>query len=90
MEKIKYFQIKRLKTFSKGYESQDIIQIIDISGQIMLDFAKADKKLMALVNVTVSHDMRNPLNALHSQNIQQGFLNQKILDLINSESMTLE
>lgn len=29
----------------------------------MLDMAKADKKLMALINVTVSHDMRNPLNA---------------------------
>ena len=56
----------------------------------MLDFAKADKKLMAIINVTVSHDMRNPLNALHSQNIQQGFINEKILDLINDDNIGVE
>jgi hypothetical protein len=56
----------------------------------MLDFAKADKKLMALINVTVSHDMRNPLNALHSQNLQQEFINEKILDLIKDEKINVE
>lgn len=48
----------------------------------MFDKAKADKKLGSLINVTVSHDMRNPLNALHSQSLQQTFLNEKINDLI--------
>lgn len=56
----------------------------------MLDFAKADKKLMALINVTVSHDMRNPLNALHSQIIQQEFINEKIIDLIKDENIKID
>ena len=52
----------------------------------MFDKAKADKKLSSLINVTVSHDMRNPLNALHSQNIQQSFINEKIKDIIKGYS----
>lgn len=56
----------------------------------MLDFERADKKLTALVNVTVSHDMRNPLNALKSQNIQQEFINQKMVDLIEDKSISVQ
>ena len=41
VEKMQFFQIKRLKTLigKNETETKDIIQIIDISGQIMLDMA---------------------------------------------------
>jgi hypothetical protein len=44
----------------------ELLQIIDLSSQIMCDFAKGEKKLMALMNATVSHEMRNPINSLKS------------------------
>ena len=30
----------------------------------MYNFANGEKKLMALVNATVSHEMRNPINSI--------------------------
>jgi hypothetical protein len=35
----------------------------------MFEFAKGEKKLMTLMNATVSHEMRNPINSLKSQNL---------------------
>jgi hypothetical protein len=35
----------------------------------MLDKAIADKKLLALINAAVSHEMRNPINSIFSQSI---------------------
>jgi len=32
----------------------------------MYDMANGEKKLMALVNATVSHEMRNPINSIKS------------------------
>jgi signal transduction histidine kinase len=30
-----------------------------------------EKKLLSLINATVSHEMRNPLNSIHSQVLKQ-------------------
>ena len=45
--------------------------------------ASADKKLLNLINATVSHEMRNPTNSIYCQNIIQNQLNEKLQDLIN-------
>jgi signal transduction histidine kinase len=42
----------------------DVLQIIDISSEIMYDISEGEKKLMALINATVSHEMRNPVNSI--------------------------
>ena len=34
----------------------------------MCDIANGEKKLMSLINATVSHEMRNPINSINSQN----------------------
>ena len=47
-----------------------MMQIIDISKDIMYSIANGEKKLLALINATVSHEMRNPLNSITSQNIR--------------------
>jgi len=46
-----------------------VLQIIDISDQIMCDVATAEKKLLVLINATVSHEMRNPTNSIYCQNL---------------------
>lgn len=47
-----------------------MMQIIDISKDIMYSIANGEKKLLALINATVSHEMRNPLNSITAQNIK--------------------
>jgi signal transduction histidine kinase len=59
-----------------------VLQIIDISKDIMYNIANGEKKLLALINATVSHEMRNPLNSIYSQNIKQIQINEKIQELI--------
>jgi len=45
----------------RGHE---LIQIIDISGQVKYDIATAEKKLLTMINGLVSHELRNPLNSI--------------------------
>lgn len=43
-----------------------MIQIIDIKDKILYNEVKAEKTYLTLMNATVSHELRNPLNALVS------------------------
>jgi len=43
------------------------IELIDISQKIMMDSMNTERKYMAYMNSTISHEMRNPLNSLLSQ-----------------------
>ena len=61
-----------------------LIQIIDVSAQVLYDFANAEKKLNTMINAFVSHEIRNPLNFIKMQIIRQKFLNEKIYDLIQN------
>ena len=65
----RYVQIKKA-TLETNKQKSHVLQIIDISKDIMYDIANGEKKLLALINATVSHEMRNPLNSIVSQNIK--------------------
>lgn len=43
-----------------------MIQIIDIKDKMLYNEVKAEKKYLTLMNATVSHELRNPLNSLVS------------------------
>ena len=43
-----------------------MIQVIDIKDKILYNEVKAEKTYLTLMNATVSHELRNPLNALVS------------------------
>ena len=47
-------------------EPRILIQMIDISDKMLYNEAKAEKKFLTLMNATVSHELRNPLNSLVS------------------------
>ena len=59
----------KFKIINQNLEKIELLQIIDLSSQIMCEFEKGEKKLMTLMNATVSHEMRNPINSLKSQNL---------------------
>jgi signal transduction histidine kinase len=51
----------------------------------MFNRVNGEKKLLALINATVSHEMRNPLNSIHSQNLKQTQISEKFKELIDSD-----
>ena len=59
----KYVQIKR-NIYQSGRREHIMLQIIDVSSDIMYDVAQGEKKLLSLINATVSHEMRNPVNSI--------------------------
>ena len=42
----------------------------------------SEKKMMALMNATVSHEMRNPLHSIRCQCINQEQIIEKLKDLV--------
>ena len=51
----------RKKLYQKGDEERMLLQLIDISNQIMYEQVHAENEFLAITNATVSHELRNPL-----------------------------
>jgi signal transduction histidine kinase len=62
-----------------------MIQFIDISTSILYDREKAENKLLSLINAFISHELRNPLNSIVAQNIEQRFLCQQLQEMIRQQ-----
>ena len=66
--KFKFIQIK--KSYIKANERNDdrvMLCFIDISQKILYDTSKAEGEFLSLINSTISHEMRNPLNSIINQ-----------------------
>ena len=50
--------------------SLTILKIDDVTFSVRFDVGKGEKKLLELVNACVSHEMRNPINAINAMNIK--------------------
>ena len=61
-----YVQIKKRNLQLDG-STKVMLQVIDISSAIMYDQAQAKTEVLQLINATVSHEMRNPLNSIMNQ-----------------------
>ena len=61
-----------------------MLQIIDISSKILLDRQKTHSKLLTLINATVSHELRNPLNAIIAINMEKTELYKTLGAILNS------
>ena len=59
----KFVQIHR-KEVKTDFSTHEVIQLIDISNQILYEMANGEKRLYTLINATVSHEMRNPTNSI--------------------------
>ena len=44
-----------------------MVCFVDISQKILYDTSKAESELLSLINSTISHEMRNPLNSIINQ-----------------------
>lgn len=63
-------------------EHSSCIQIIDITTNIKIQQLNGEKQTLQLVNATVSHEMRNPLNSIHSHNLKMKDILENLTELI--------
>lgn len=54
----------------------------------MNEIAQGEKKLLALINATVSHEMRNPTNSIRCQILLQQSLNARLSDIISQPNIS--
>ena len=55
-------------------ENEVMISIVDVSHQVLRNNEKAHHELLAMINATVSHEIRNPLNSIVALNLQKQLL----------------
>ena len=82
-----YFAFK-ITSFKIENQETTMVQVMDISKSICYDLQKADNQFLSLINGCISHELRNPLNALQAQTMKKEELYAKLNGLIgNLEKM---
>ena len=78
MDRKKYLQIK-----SSRLKEKTIVQISDISASIIKEFddQRAHNEVLNVINASVSHELRNPLNSIKAQNLLKKSLYKKLRGL---------
>ena len=66
-----------------------MIKIIDVSKNVQYERAQGEKKLLTVINATVSHEMRNPINSINALSIKQDETNEKLRLLIEKLDVDL-
>ena len=65
MVTFKFFKIQKSIVKSlPGEPTKFMLAFVDISQKILYDTSKAQTELLSLINSTISHEMRNPLNSI--------------------------
>ena len=59
-----------------------MLSFIDCSSQVLYDQEKNHNELLMLINATVSHELRNPLNSLIAQNIEKKALYKEVIKVV--------
>ena len=65
-----FYEIK-MQILVKGEKQETILQFTDVSARIKYDVLTGNQQMLQTINATVSHEMRNPLNSIMSQNLKQ-------------------
>ena len=68
LPEFKFIQIKKstIRT-PKNHKDKEMVCFMDVSKKILYDNSKAESELLSLINSTISHEMRNPLNSILNQ-----------------------
>ena len=62
-----------------------ILQLTDQTAIVRFNNEKTQKLITSMVNATVSHEIRNPLNSIYCQSIVAKTLVQRVADLLASK-----
>lgn len=47
-----------------------MLKIVDVSMDVLYERSQGEKKLLTVINATVSHEMRNPINSINTLNMK--------------------
>ena len=64
-----------------------MITIIDASNEILCNNEKEQNEVLTMINATVSHEIRNPLNSIVAINIQKDKLYKELKSIIFDSSL---
>ena len=64
-----------------------MLQLYNVSKDILYDREKTHSELLMLINATVSHELRNPLNSLIAQNMEKTALYKELSEEIEKSNM---
>ena len=67
-----------------------MLQIIDISSSILYDKSKTQNQFLSIINATVSHEMRNPMNSIKAENTLKKELIKRLKELFQKEYASTE
>lgn len=67
-----------------------MLQIIDISSNILYDKSKTQNQFLSIINATVSHEMRNPMNSIKAENTLKKELIRQLKELLEKEFTSIE
>ena len=82
-----FFNIKI--NYLGGRDKNEImVSLIDTSQEVMRMNEQAHNELMVMINATVSHELRNPLNSIVAMNLQKVMMYAKIKKIIDNEKLS--
>ena len=55
------FRVDHLEISKK---QRQVVRIIDVSDSVLYDQSREKNELLSIINATVSHELRNPLNSI--------------------------
>lgn len=85
-----YFKIKK-KKYVKNKEEKILIQVVDITKTILYEEVYAQNQFLAITNATVSHELRNPLQSICTQNLKINLCLKELINLIsNNDGKTMK
>ena len=64
-----------------------MLQLYNVSKDILYDREKTHSDLLMLINATVSHELRNPLNSLIAQNMEKTALYKQLSEEIEKSDL---
>ncbi len=67
-----------------------MLQIIDISSNILYDKSKTQNQFLSIIYATVSHEMRNPMNSIKAENTLKKELIRQLKELLEKEFTSIE
>jgi len=65
---IRYVHFKKRIYYMQNVE-KILFQVVDVSKSLLYNKVQAQTEFLSLINATVSHEMRNPLNSILNQNL---------------------
>ena len=67
-----------------------MLQLLNISKDILYDREKTHSDLLMLISATVSHELRNPLNSLIAQNMEKTALYKELSEEIDKSKLDVK